>query len=61
MAIIYLRHPEHGEKVATLEAEAEADMARGWTVFSPTLEAAEKDLAKTQPTLRPRRPQMEHG
>lgn len=33
--IIYLRHPTHGEKIATLEAEAKADEARGWTRFNP--------------------------
>ena len=28
--VIYLRHPVHGVKVATMEAEAQADEKRGW-------------------------------
>ena len=30
MPIIYLKHPDHGTKVATMEAEAEHDEAQGW-------------------------------
>jgi hypothetical protein len=30
MPIIYLKHPIHGSKVATMEAEAEHDEAQGW-------------------------------
>ena len=30
MPIIYLKHPDHGTKVATMEAEAEYDKAQGW-------------------------------
>jgi len=30
MPIIYLKHPIHGTKVATMEAEAEYDEAQGW-------------------------------
>lgn len=32
---IYLKHPAHGEKIATLEAEAKADEAKGWVRFDP--------------------------
>ena len=28
--VIYLRHPVHGNKVATMDAEAEADEKNGW-------------------------------
>jgi hypothetical protein len=28
--VIYMRHPIHGNKVATLEAEADADEKNGW-------------------------------
>ena len=35
MSIIYLRHPIHGEKVATMEAEAAYDELRGWERFTP--------------------------
>lgn len=30
MPIIYLKHPIHGTKVATMDAEAEYDEANGW-------------------------------
>ena len=35
MPIIYLKHPVHGTKVATMEAEANADVANGWKVYNP--------------------------
>ena len=35
MAEIYLRHPTHGTKVATMELEAEADMNNGWKLYDP--------------------------
>lgn len=35
MSVIYLKHPKHGEKVATLEAEARADEEKGWQRFIP--------------------------
>jgi hypothetical protein len=30
MAVIYLRHPVHGAKVACMDLEAEADRENGW-------------------------------
>ena len=30
MPIIYMKHPIHGTKVATMDAEAEHDEAQGW-------------------------------
>lgn len=36
MAVIYLRHPDHGAKVAISDMEAENDMANGWEEFDPT-------------------------
>lgn len=33
--VIYLTHPIHGAKVATLDLEAEADEANGWTRYNP--------------------------
>lgn len=35
MAVIYLRHPTHGVKIATLDLEAEYDTQNGWERFSP--------------------------
>jgi hypothetical protein len=35
MAVIYLSHPVHGAKVATMEAEAIYDEMNGWTRYDP--------------------------
>jgi hypothetical protein len=32
---IYLSHPDHGCKVATMELEAEYDEKNGWTRYNP--------------------------
>lgn len=32
--IIYLSHPVHGAKVATMDLEAEADEKNGWTRYN---------------------------
>jgi len=34
MPAIYLSHPVHGTKVATMEQEAQYDEGRGWTRYS---------------------------
>jgi len=34
--VIYLRHPQHGRKVATSDLEAKADYANGWEGYDPT-------------------------
>ena len=41
MAVIYLRHPSHGAKVAISEMEAENDMQNGWEEFDPTVAVSE--------------------
>ena len=33
--VIYLTHPSHGAKVATLHLEAEMDEKNGWTRYNP--------------------------
>ena len=33
--VIYLTHPIHGAKVATMDLEAEADEKNGWTRYNP--------------------------
>jgi hypothetical protein len=41
--VIYLKHPIHGAKVATMDLEAEADEKNGWvryTLDTPTEPAA---------------------
>ncbi len=35
MAVIYLRHPVHGAKVATMDLEADADRENGWHDYDP--------------------------
>lgn len=41
MPIIYLKHPRHGAKIATLELEAEYDEQNGWTRYTPGQEPDE--------------------
>jgi hypothetical protein len=36
MPNIYLRHPQHGEKVAFSTLEAQDDIERGWEEFDPS-------------------------
>ena len=33
--IIYLSHPVHGTKIATMDLEAEMDEKNGWTRYNP--------------------------
>ena len=35
MPVIYLSHPDHGAKVATMEAEAIYDESNGWMRYNP--------------------------
>lgn len=39
MAMIYLQHPVHGAKVATMELEAVFDETHGWTRYNPDISA----------------------
>ena len=34
MPLIYLEHPDHGNKVATMELEAEFDEQNGWVRYT---------------------------
>lgn len=51
MAVIYLRHPTHGAKVAISHDEAEGDIQNGWEEFDPTDSAP----APIENALQPRR------
>ena len=53
MAVIYLRHPSHGAKVAISEMEAENDMQNGWEEFDPNSanEPDEEPVASADPEL----------
>jgi hypothetical protein len=49
MPLIYLQHPDHGSKVATMELEAENDEQNGWTRYTidtptETVEVVEEQL-----------------
>jgi len=34
VAVIYLKHPTHGAKVATMDLEADADERNGWERYT---------------------------
>lgn len=56
MAIIYLTHPVHGAKVATLEQEAVNDEANGWVRYTPeTASATEESAPKKEVKPRARK------
>jgi hypothetical protein len=42
---IYLKHPIHGAKIATMELEAEADEVNGWTRYNPDTPSEHEDAA----------------
>ena len=44
MPIIYLKHPIHGAKVATMELEAEYDEQNGWVRYNPDETKPESDV-----------------
>ena len=46
-----MKHPVHGEKIATLELEAEQDEKHGWERYTPGEEPAPEPVNE----LRPRR------
>ena len=45
MAVIYLTHPTHGAKVATMELEAIADEKNGWSRYNPETPSDSEDAA----------------
>lgn len=60
MAVIYLKHPTHGAKVAISDMEAEADMQNGWEQYDivdavtvPVMDSAPESSAIN--ALQPRR------
>jgi hypothetical protein len=50
--VIYLTHPLHGAKVATMDIEAEADEKNGWTRYNPDTPSAPEEAANTLVTKR---------
>jgi hypothetical protein len=58
MAVIYLRHPTHGAKVAISDMEAEHDRQNGWEAYDPNAVTDEHETVnELQPRRRSRRPQ----
>lgn len=41
MPVIYLSHPVHGAKVATMEAEAIYDESNGWMRYDPDTQSSD--------------------
>lgn len=48
MAVIYMKHPIHGAKVATMELEAVADEANGWVRYTLETPSVVEDAAPKQ-------------
>lgn len=45
MPVIYLEHPVHGTKVATLDMEADFDEQNGWTRYNPDTPSTVEEVA----------------
>ena len=58
MTIIYLNHPTHGNKVATMEMEAEFDEKNGWIRYTDDTPSEEviADPVNTLDVKRRRKP-----
>jgi hypothetical protein len=57
MAVIYLRHPTHGAKVAISDMEADHDRENGWEVYDPDSLSVDLASDELEPVneLQPRR------
>lgn len=49
--VIYLRHPEHGTKVAICEAEALQDEKNGWRRFEHDVPSETEEIKEFDKTL----------
>ena len=54
MPLIYMEHPRHGQKIATMEAEAEYDEQNGWRLYTPDEPDEPEDEAVVTNALTPR-------
>jgi len=45
--VIYLKHPIHGAKVATLDLEADADEENGWVRYNPNTPSEPEEAVNT--------------
>jgi hypothetical protein len=60
MPIIYMRHPRHGVKIATMELEAQYDEQSGWERYTPGQESEPEQTVNQMPR-RVRRKEPEHA
>ena len=60
MPNIYLRHPVHGAKVATIEMEAVYDERSGWERYTPGTEHEQDVVPPVNLLGRRRRKEPEH-
>lgn len=47
MAVIYLKHPVHGHKVACSDMEADYDETHGWARYTLSAPSVEVDVEET--------------
>jgi hypothetical protein len=59
MAVIYMSHPVHGAKVATMELEALADEQNGWTRYTLDTPDVVEEAAPQEVKRRRGRPTVE--
>jgi len=45
--VIYLSHPVHGRKVATMDLEADFDEKNGWMRYNPDTPSDSEEVANT--------------
>ena len=45
MPVIYLEHPVHGTKVATMDMEADFDEQNGWIRYNPDTPSTDEEAA----------------
>jgi hypothetical protein len=48
MAVIYLKHPIHGHKVACSDLEAEHDENNGWEIYTVDTPVVEESMAEEE-------------
>jgi len=59
MPIIYMSHPVHGAKIASMELEAVADEQNGWTRYTLDTPIVVKEAAPQEVKRRRGRPVVE--
>lgn len=47
MPLIYLKHPKHGTKIATMEMEAVYDEKNGWVRYTPDTPSDAEEAVNT--------------